>query len=47
DRRQYERQQQNKPEGTAEYFYTSENGAVTICIDKTGTIKTATGAKQN
>jgi competence protein ComEC len=42
DRTQYERQQQvNKRKDNPESFYTAKDGAITIVLDKDGTLKTA------
>ncbi len=39
-RTQYERQQTNKRKNEAKSFYTAKDGAITVCINKDGTIKT-------
>jgi competence protein ComEC len=44
-RREYDRQQMNKEQSKAKSFYTPSNGAITICIGKDGTIRTATFAR--
>jgi len=43
--RQYERQQTSKRESKAKSFYTVRDGAITVCISKDGTIRTATFAR--
>ena len=46
-RTQYEGQQQMiKRKGNTESFYTPEHGAITVCIDKNGTVGTTAFAKQ-
>ena len=44
-RTQYERQQMNKEQNKAKSFYTPRDGAITLCISKNGTIRTATFAR--
>jgi competence protein ComEC len=43
-RRQYERQQSLRQGSNTKSFFTARDGALTVCIDKDGTIKTATRA---
>ena len=43
--RQYERQQTNKEQNKAKSFYTVRDGAITVCVSKDGTIRTATFAR--
>jgi len=43
--RQYERQQMNKEQNKAKSFYTVRDGAITVCVSKDGTIRTATFAR--
>ncbi|UCF43230.1 MAG: DNA internalization-related competence protein ComEC/Rec2 [Planctomycetota bacterium] len=45
-RRQYERQQIYKCRDTVKAFYTPKDGAVTVCIDSDGTIRTNVFVKQ-
>jgi competence protein ComEC len=45
-RTQYERQQMIKGKGNTESFYTPKDGAITVCIDKNGTIETTAFAKR-
>lgn len=43
--RQYERQQTSKRQSKAKSFYTVRDGAITVCVGKNGTIRTATFAR--
>jgi len=45
-RRQYERQQRYKGQERAKAFYTPKDGAITVCIDSDGRIKTDVFAEQ-
>jgi competence protein ComEC len=45
-RRQYERQRVYKDRDTAKFFYTAKDGAITVCIDRDGTIRTEVFAKR-
>ena len=42
---QYERLQTIKPKNKTKSFYTARDGAITICVDKDGSIRTATFTK--
>jgi competence protein ComEC len=44
--RDYERQRTTRAENKAKSFYTARDGALTVCIKKDGTIKTAVFVKQ-
>jgi competence protein ComEC len=45
-RTQYEKLQANKQKNETNSFYTARDGAITVCINKDGTIKTATFAQR-
>jgi beta-lactamase superfamily II metal-dependent hydrolase len=44
--RDYERQRTTRAENKAKSFYTARDGALTVCIKKDGTVKTAVLIKQ-
>lgn len=44
--RDYERQRTTRAENKAKSFYTAKDGALTVCIKKDGTVKTAVFVKQ-